>query len=463
MTTVAPDELPWLPLLALAFGGDVEPTPATDDLAPAFRPARLRQAVAAVLAAARPDPTLLVIDDVQWADDASTELLAEAFGGVRSRPWMVCLLVSGTTVPAWLAGAETITLGPLDEDATRSLASAAATGRLGTGDVSRVAGRSGGNPLFLANLVDAAASGEGDVLPPNIETLITWRIDALEAGDRVLLREAAVAGMELDLPLLGAVLGERLVNRPDVWRRLAPFVGRAGPGRLRFHHGLYQHVAYEGLSFRRRREVHLALGDELERQRAEPAVLSLHFERAEDHSRAYHWASIAARAAHHAYANSEAADLYRRALASSAKQPDPDGLEAVSLAEALGDVLELGADYAAASDAYADARGGACRARRPPSTLDCSASSASCASGPAPTPTRCGGTAEQSAGSTRRRRAGASSTSPSASRWPNCSSPTPACATARATWARRGRGPSWRWGTPASPPTMPSSATPRTC
>ena len=41
-------------------------------------------------------------------------------------------------------------------------------------------------------------------LPPNIETLITWRIDALETSDRVLLREAAVAGMELELPLLGS-------------------------------------------------------------------------------------------------------------------------------------------------------------------------------------------------------------------------------------------------------------------
>ena len=90
-----------------------------------------------------------------------------------------------------------------------------------------------------------------------------------------------------------------------------------GPGRLRFHHGMYQRVAYEGLSFRRRREIHLALGNALEHDGAEPAVLSLHFWRADDHARAFHWSVAAAAAAQRAYANAEAAELYRRALASA--------------------------------------------------------------------------------------------------------------------------------------------------
>ena len=140
-----------------------------------------------------------------------------------------------------------------------------------------------------------------------------------------------------------------------MWRRLSPFLSRMGPGRLRFQHGMYQRVAYEGLSFRRRREIHLDLGNALERDGAEPAVLSLHFWRAHDHARAFQWSSTAALAAQRSYANAEAAELYQRALASAARSPvDEDDI--AQLAEALGDVLELTADYDAAAVAYTDAR-----------------------------------------------------------------------------------------------------------
>ncbi len=139
----------------------------------------------------------------------------------------------------------------------------------------------------------------------------------------------------------------------DAWRRSSV---ASGPGRLRFQHGMYQRVAYEGLSFRRRREIHLAIGHDLEHHGAEAAVLSLHFWRGQDHPRAFRWSSTAATAAQHAYANAEAAELYRRALASSADLPTVGRTETAALAEALGDVLELTADYDGAADAYADAR-----------------------------------------------------------------------------------------------------------
>jgi tetratricopeptide (TPR) repeat protein len=119
---------------------------------------------------------------------------------------------------------------------------------------------------------------------------------------------------------------------------------------------MYQRVAYEGLSFRRRREVHLAIGCELERDRADPAVLSLHFARAEDHPRAYEWSVAAARGAQRAYANAEATELYRRALASAARVPAVGAEQRAELGEALGDVLELSANYDAAAIAYTDAR-----------------------------------------------------------------------------------------------------------
>jgi class 3 adenylate cyclase/tetratricopeptide (TPR) repeat protein len=354
---VAPDELPWLPLLAAVFGAATAPTRETEELAGEFRSARLRRSAAAVMDRVLTRPSLVVIDDAQWVDDASAELLATAFARIDDRPRLVCVLVSGGAwPPAWAAGGTVMEVEALPVAETRRLATAASSGRVRSRDLDQLSSRSAGNPLFLSNLVDAASTtGEVDSLPSTIERLITSRIDDLETRDRVLLREAAVAGMELELPLLGRVLGTQIVNRADAWRRLAPFVGRAGPGRLRFLHGLYQRVAYEGLSFRRRRELHLALGDELERTHAEPAVLSLHFWRAHDHARSYRWSRVAAEAAHAAYANTEAAELYQRALASATRTPTAKR-EVAELAEALGDVLELTADYDSAAAAYADAR-----------------------------------------------------------------------------------------------------------
>ncbi len=353
---VATDELQWLPLLATALGAVTAPTRAVDDLAEEFRSARLRASAAAVIDRAIASPTLVVVEDAQWIDEASAELLAVAVRNVADRPRLVCLLVSGSDLPAWASAAPTVQVGALDADESRRLAAAVGTGQLGARQIDTLAERAGGNPLFLSNLIEAVeTSGASDALPSTIESVITQRVDNLEPRDRLLLREAAVAGMDIDLPLLGRVLGQQRVGRADVWRRLQPFLARAGPGHLRFEHGLYQRVAYDGLSFRRRREIHLALGEQLELTGAEPAVLSLHFWRAEAHERAFHWSSVAAAAAHRSYANVEAAELYRRAL-TSADRAGAAASERINLAESLGDVLELTADYEGAAVAYRDAR-----------------------------------------------------------------------------------------------------------
>jgi class 3 adenylate cyclase/tetratricopeptide (TPR) repeat protein len=355
--TVAPDQLPWLPLLAAAFGATVAPTREVDELADEFRSSRLRQTAAVIIDRALADTTLIGVDDAQWIDDASADLIADIIGAVASRPRLICVLVSAAEPPPWTAGAAVVAVAPLRPEETTALAVAASTGRVARRDLAQLVDRSGGNPLFLANLVDTAAdSGEIDTLPSTIERLVTRRIDDLEPRDRVLLRDTAVAGTEIDLAVLGRALGSTAISRPDAWRRLSAFVGPAEPGRLRFRHGMYQRVAYEGLSFRRRREVHLAIGSVLEHDGAPPAVLSLHFTRAEDHARAYRWSVEGARAAQRAYANAEATELYRRALTSATRVPDIHADTRAGLAEALGDVLELSADYDAAAAAYGDAR-----------------------------------------------------------------------------------------------------------
>ncbi|MDX6476451.1 MAG: hypothetical protein QOH95_1962, partial [Gaiellaceae bacterium] len=86
---VAPDLAPWIPLLALPLDVAVEPTPEVDDLQPAFRRARLHGAVEALLTALLPTPTLVLLEDVHWIDEASSELLRHLGATNATRPWAI--------------------------------------------------------------------------------------------------------------------------------------------------------------------------------------------------------------------------------------------------------------------------------------------------------------------------------------------------------------------------------------
>ena len=95
---------------------------------------------------------------------------------------------------------------------------------------------------------------------------MTAEIDRLGADDRALLRHAAVLGVTFPLSVLADMLG-RTDQRSDeiVWQRLADFVPEEEPGTFRFRHALLRDAAYEGLPYRRRRELHAAAGDAIAR------------------------------------------------------------------------------------------------------------------------------------------------------------------------------------------------------
>ncbi len=133
-----------------------------------------------------------------------------------------------------------------------------------------------------------------------------------------------------------------------------------------FQQGLYRDVAYHGLSFRRRRQIHGDVGRVIERRAGEDWVssselLSLHFHEARDWSRSWRYSVIAGDRAQSKYAHAEAADFYRRALdVPTAHRPEPEAVSAV--AESMADALELNGQFDRAQDALTLAR----RTRRDP-------------------------------------------------------------------------------------------------
>ncbi|MGH3130706.1 MAG: adenylate/guanylate cyclase domain-containing protein, partial [Gaiellaceae bacterium] len=371
LASVAPDLEPWIPLLALPLDLEVSPTRETDELDPAFRRARLHGVVASLLGVLLPSPTLLAFEDAHWMDEASSELLRHLGGEVTAKPWFTCVTrrpgadgfsaAEGTPPIAAL----TMRLEPLPPDDARALVAHAGDG-LRPHEVDAIIERAGGNPLFLQELVAAGESPAAAAeLPESVEALVTARIDGLAPADRALLRWASVLGASFGSDLIAEVLEHdpSVAADSEAWERLAEFVERdpTVAGGFRFRQAVFRDAAYEGLSYRRRRELHMRVGEAYERRAdGDPAavaeVLSLHFSYAQEPEKAWRYSALAGERAQAKHANVDAAGLYRRALEVARRVPGLEPAELARVWEALGDVSELAGLYADAAEAYRSAR-----------------------------------------------------------------------------------------------------------
>jgi tetratricopeptide (TPR) repeat protein len=199
--------------------------------------------------------------------------------------------------------------------------------------------------LFVRELVAQLRSGtDPDALPRSVDAAITMRIDRLSSADRNTLRSAAVLGMEVEVPLLREVLAAD----GDPWdadplARLSEFLEPIAPDRYLFAHQLVRAVTYEGLPYRRRAELHSRTAAAIERIAGEQAnrhaeLLSLHCFHGGRFAAAYAYARLAAQHARARYANADAAESYRRALASAARLAHSDALVLAEVEEALAEI-----------------------------------------------------------------------------------------------------------------------------
>lgn len=202
---------PWIEALRTAPRAAIEPdatelapllwNPAPDG-APAERSRLLAAAVRALGRVGTPTaPALVVLDDVQWIDDASAALLALAVRELAEAPILfVAAARPGELVddPAAVRlvrqlrrerRLERIELGPLEARDTAALVRACG----GDGDPEEVHVRSGGHPLFALELARATGFRDGS-LPPRLEELLLERIERLSAEARELVDTAAVHG-----------------------------------------------------------------------------------------------------------------------------------------------------------------------------------------------------------------------------------------------------------------------------
>jgi class 3 adenylate cyclase/tetratricopeptide (TPR) repeat protein len=366
---VAPELAPWLPLVGLVLDVDVGATPEVDELEPAFRRARLHGVLEELLKALLPSPTLVLLEDVHWIDEASSELLRHLGATNAARPWAICCtrrpgeegFVAAGGVPP--IAAMTILLEPLHDEAAAELVRLAAGDGLDDAAVAAIVTRAAGNPLFLQELVASAGDG-AEELPDTVGAVVGTRIDRLSPDDRALLRWASVLGVLFD----GDVIADVLEGDPaaaagsEAWERLTEFIERDPyvAGGFRFRHALIRDAAYEGLPFRRRRELHARVGEVYEARHLDAPeeiaeLLSLHFSLAGDAPRTWRYSLLAGERAREKFANVEAAAFYRRAIEAASSLSLGDAEQAAAW-EALADVCAPAGRLKEAQAALARAR-----------------------------------------------------------------------------------------------------------
>ncbi len=364
--TRSPALLPWVPLLGDALDIAVAETDQTLYLAPRFRRQRTAIAVAEALMADE-GRTLIAFDDIQWMDDASAEVVARMAATIADRPWLLCLTRRpGGRDRVFGTDTTTLTLEPLKDDAAAALVAAGTAERpLPPVRRAELVARSGGNPLFLEELLRLSAgvaSGDDTALPESVEGVLIAQIDALPPDTRRVLRYAAVLGSSFEVPLLEAAFGSVLdFDIPAAARRLGEHLLTEPDGRLRFRHRLLRDVAYETLSFRKRQQLHRLAGEAIEAivgadaadERA--AVLSLHFYRAQDWDRAWEYGRRAGERARAKFANVEATDLLQRAIDASRHVKTVDGDAIASAWEALGSAANMASVFPLAKRAFSTA------------------------------------------------------------------------------------------------------------
>jgi class 3 adenylate cyclase len=284
-------------------------------------------------ALAQDRPTMLVFEDLQWADTGTLDLLEVLASRVRDVPLMLLALARPDLLvirPAWgggLLASTTVSLealksGDARELATRLLPRAADHQRV------RVVETAEGNPLFIEELAAAAVERPAAVaadLPTTIRELVSARLDALPSDERTVVFDAAIVGKVFWRGALermrenGIVLSEALDSleaRDLIRRESRSWIER--DDQFTFKYALIRDVAYATLPRARRKQLHGIVAEFLEESTqgaaATATALARHWREAGDRRRALDYLLLAAEQAGRGWAKDEAAALYGEAL-----------------------------------------------------------------------------------------------------------------------------------------------------
>lgn len=296
--------------------------------------------LAALLALlSRVRPLVVVLDDLQWADDLTLGFLYSLSSKYLEQTRILFLSTyrseeSDPVLQALVArpSCQDFSLSPLvrqDVDAMmRDMLGFAPPGHWSD----TLHQRSGGNPFAVAEYLREAleegrlAAGAAGAAPPpeSLDALIRRRFARLSAAERLVVELAAVLGHPLSRRVLQDTAGGSATELAEQLERLVALnlFELQAPDQYRFVHDKLREHAYANMDVERRRMLHLRAGRAIEAAfgagaplATELPILAHHFARGGEVERAIHYLQAAAEAAHQSFANREVVALVTEALA----------------------------------------------------------------------------------------------------------------------------------------------------
>lgn len=245
-------------------------------------------------------PLLLILDDLQWVDPASSAVVARVAANARfqrlgvvtaSRPFPLPMHVTSTLDQLAKAKARRVKLGPLDEDEVRSLVQEMVGASPGPGLMEQAA-QAGGNPLYVNELItalaDEGAFQEGPEgieastreVPASFKDAVLHRLSFLDDTTVRCLEAGVMLGPAFsvaDLQILLEEPAERVLAmlRPA----LASGLLREEGNHLALRHTLIHQALYEHVPSSARRALHVEIARKLASSNRPPEQVASHFAR----------------------------------------------------------------------------------------------------------------------------------------------------------------------------------------
>jgi predicted ATPase len=346
------------------------------------------------------EPTMLVLDDLHWADPASIDLLLHLLPAVENSPLvLLCAFRPDREAPSYkvkqTADADyhhrftEVDLRPLSEAQSDELVNRL----LSIADLpdslrARIQDRAGGNPFFVEEVVRTliesgavvpedrrengtvhrywrAVSDSASIeIPDNLQGLLSSRIDRLEEGTRWVMQLASVIGRSFCHRVLTEIGKDDTLTVGSVEDHINSLVrlemiqeaARVPEVEYRFRNPLMQEIAYQTILLKRRREFHGRVGAAMEvlfpDRLAELAMrLAFHFSEAQQADKVLVYHILAGDNAYRLFALEEALTAYEQAM-EWAEHGGASNDQLIHLYRRRGRVLELLLRHEEALEAY---------------------------------------------------------------------------------------------------------------